>query len=73
MMDQSGKEAIEGLFKGLEFLEVQGLNLNGENKLNILITPVISPVTPAFATHISTAPSFEKKMEEETMENNISI
>lgn len=39
--------ALEGALKGIEFLEVQGLNLNNENKLNLLVTPVIPPVNPA--------------------------
>ena len=46
-----GEEAmktLESVLKGVEFLEVQGLNLNNENKLNLLVTPVIPPVTPAY-------------------------
>lgn len=41
------KIALEAAIKGIEFLEVQGLNLNNENKLNLLVTPVIPPVNPA--------------------------
>lgn len=41
------KVALENAIKGIEFLEVQGLNLNNENKLNLLVTPVIPPVNPA--------------------------
>lgn len=41
-------KTLDSVLKGLEFLEVQGMNLNGENKLNLLVTPVIPPVNPAF-------------------------
>ena len=41
------KVALEAAIKGIEFLEVQGLGLNNENKLNVLVTPVIPPVNPA--------------------------
>ena len=39
--------SLEAAIKGVEFLEVQGLNLNNENKFNLLATPVIPPVNPA--------------------------
>lgn len=64
MMDEEGMQAIDGLFKGLQFLEVQGLGLNQENKVNILVTPVIPPVTPAFATQMPIPPAPEQPAEE---------
>ncbi len=45
---EQAKAALEAVLKGVEFLEVQGMNLNGENKLNILVTPVIPPVNQAY-------------------------
>jgi len=39
---------LENVIKGIEFLEIQGLNLNNENKFNLLVTPVIPPVNQAF-------------------------
>ena len=68
-MTDEGKEAIEGLFKGLEFLEVQGLNLNNENKLNILVTPVIPPVNPATVDSVKPETS-EQPMEISSQENS---
>lgn len=47
--DEAGMKTLESAFKSetIQFLEVQGMNLNGENKLNLLVTPVLSPVPPA--------------------------
>lgn len=44
---EEARVALEAAIRGVEFLEVQGLNLNNENKLNLLATPVIPPVNPA--------------------------
>ncbi len=44
LVNDNTKAAFEAVFPGLEFLEVQGLNLNGENKLQMLATPVYPPV-----------------------------
>ncbi len=40
MVDDEGKDALEYLFKGIQLLEVQGMNLNNENKINVLVTPI---------------------------------
>lgn len=45
---EEAKAKLDGFIEGIEFLEVQGMNLNGENKLNLLVTPVNPPVTPAY-------------------------
>ena len=51
LCDETGMEALKNVFResSVQFLEVQGLSLNNENRLNILVTPVISPVNPAHA------------------------
>ena len=50
LCDDAGMESLKSVFKEntVQFLEVQGMNLNGENKLNLLVTPVLAPVPPAF-------------------------
>ncbi len=49
LCDEQGMNVLKHAFKEstVQFLEVQGINLNAENKLNLLVTPVIAPVTPA--------------------------
>ena len=59
LCSEEAKSALENAIKGLEFLEVQGLNLNNENKLNLLVTPIIPPVTQAY---------IEPKVEEKVLE-----
>ncbi len=45
---EEGKERLEKIFNTtVEFLEVQGMNLNGENQYNLLVTPVNPPLMPA--------------------------
>lgn len=44
LVSEEGRADLEKVFKGIEFLEVQGLNLNGENQVQMLATPVIPPV-----------------------------
>jgi len=41
MCSEEGKGRIEGVCNGtVEFLEVQGMNLNGESRYNLLVTPL---------------------------------
>ncbi len=47
LVDDNTKAAFEAVFPKLQFLEVQGLNLNGQNTLQMLATPVYPPVTQA--------------------------
>ena len=47
MCTEQAKNELEKIVGNIEFLEIQGMNLNAENKYNILVTPVLSPVTPA--------------------------
>jgi hypothetical protein len=49
LCDESGMQTLKNVFKDnvVQFLEVQGMNLNNENKLNLLVTPINPPVTPA--------------------------
>ena len=49
VVDEVGMEALNAFIKTgyIKYLEIQGLNLNAENKFNILMTPVLPPVTPA--------------------------
>lgn len=55
LCDEVGMYKLQDVFKEgtIQFLEVQGLNLNAENKLNILVTPVLPPVTPAIVQPMS--------------------
>lgn len=55
LCDEIGMTNLQDVVKEgtIQFLEVQGLNLNAENKLNILVTPVLPPVTPAIIQPIS--------------------
>lgn len=47
LCDEAGMEKLKYVSNNtIQFLEVQGLNLNNENKFNILLTPVLPPVTP---------------------------
>lgn len=46
LVDDHAKALLQSLCAGLQFLEVQGFNLNGENKFQVLATPVNNPVTP---------------------------
>ncbi len=48
LCDQDMIAKLECVFKGIQFLEVQGMNLNGQNTMNILLTPVVPPVTQAY-------------------------
>ena len=50
LVDDTTKAAFEAVCPKIQFLEVQGLNLNGENKLQMLATPVYPPVTQATVT-----------------------
>ncbi len=49
LCDEHGMNILKHTFREstVQFLEVQGINLNSENKLNILVTPVTPPVTQA--------------------------
>ena len=60
LCSEEGMERLKNVFKEdtVEFLEVQGLNLNNENKVNILVTPVLPPVTAAYIP-----PALEKEEE----------
>ena len=52
MCDESSMSVLSHILKDntVQFLEVQGVNLNSENKYNILVTPVIPPVNPVTET-----------------------
>lgn len=52
LADDSTKEAFEAVFPKLQFLEVQGLNLNGQNTLQMLATPIYPSVTQAQVTPV---------------------
>jgi len=47
LVNEEGRVGLEKIFKGLEFLEVQGLNVNGDTHLQMLATPIYLPVTQA--------------------------
>ncbi len=57
LCDDAGVEMLKAVFRetAIQFLEVQGMNVNADNKFNILVTPVNPPVTPA--NLVSTQPT----------------
>lgn len=63
LCDELGMTVMKNLFRSeaVQFLEVQGMNLNAENQYNLLVTPVISPVNPVVAKEapIQTTPEEE--------------
>lgn len=44
LVDDNSKLALESAINGIQFLEVQGINLNNENKIQLLATPVLPQV-----------------------------
>lgn len=44
MCNEQVMHYLSGMIRGIEFIEVQGINLNNENKFNLLATPFVSPV-----------------------------
>ena len=48
MCDERSLPALEALFRkdAVQFLEIQGMPLQGATQYNILLTPVIPPVNP---------------------------
>lgn len=48
LCDETSKSVLETCLSGvIQFLEVEGMNLNGQNQYNLLLTPVLNFVTPA--------------------------
>jgi len=45
--DETQLAALEAVFKGVRFLEVQGLNVDQSNKVQVLATPVIPALCQA--------------------------
>lgn len=45
--DETQLAALESVFKGVRFLEVQGLNVDQSNKVQVLATPVIPSLCQA--------------------------
>jgi len=48
--DDIGRAILSSAFKenSIQFLEVQGFNLNGENKFNLIATPINTAETDVF-------------------------
>lgn len=44
MVDDEGMQRIRGVCGGIEYLEVQGMDVGGVNTYKILVAPVIPPV-----------------------------
>ena len=44
--EEAGMKALEALIKGLQFIEVQGMDVGNNNVYKLLVTPVIPPVAP---------------------------
>jgi hypothetical protein len=64
LCDEDARLQLEKVFKNVEFLEVQGVNLNAENKFNILVTPVIPPVNPVMMLPEITQPGEQPQLDE---------
>lgn len=49
--DENGMKVLQALaFPNLiQFLEVQGMKLNGEDKYNLLVTPIVAPFSQTIA------------------------
>ncbi len=45
--------AFKAVFPELHYIEIQGMNLNGESKHQVLVTPVHPTVTPVAETEES--------------------
>lgn len=48
LCDENALQTLKDCFVGIKYLEVEGLNLNAENKYQVLTTPIVHPLTPAF-------------------------
>ncbi len=48
LCDDSGMELFKKLFSTttIQFLEVQGMSIQGNPNVNIMVTPVVPPITP---------------------------
>lgn len=46
LVNEMGRALLERIFQSgiIDFLELQGANLNNEGKFNILLTPVLPPL-----------------------------
>lgn len=44
MIDDRSRGLFEALCPGLQFLEIQGMNVNTDGKFQLLATPIIPPV-----------------------------
>lgn len=71
LCDEDARLQLEKVFKNVEFLEVQGVNLNAENKFNILVTPVIPPVNPVMMLPEITQPGEQPQLDESVQEHRI--
>ena len=49
MVEDDVMAALQHCVKGLQFIEVQGLSINSENKFNVIVTPVAPVLNQADA------------------------
>ncbi len=58
LCDEVGMAQLKAIFRSeaVQFLEVQGMGLNGANQTNILVTPIIPPVNPMPAPAVPQQP-----------------
>ncbi len=54
LCDEPQLSALEAVFKGIKFIEVQGLNVDQSNKIQVLATPVL-PTLPSPETMLAAA------------------
>ncbi len=48
LCDENGVQFLRSLIRPetIQFLEIQGMNVGTDNKFNVLVTPVVPPLTP---------------------------
>lgn len=71
LCDEHGLTVLKHLFKSesLQFLEVQGMNLNAENQYNLLVTPVIPPVNPVVAKEVPSSQTTPEEIPDHLIDN----
>ena len=47
IIEEHNLSIVQAMFPLFKFIEIQGVNLNGQNSHHLLATPVINPLPPA--------------------------
>lgn len=46
LVEEDVMPRIDAVFKGVQFLEIQGMDIGANNAVKLLVTPVLPPVNP---------------------------